>query len=143
MRLTMKSRISLFVAVLSLGIVTADSAPLPNEAIGEIAGSHGAVMASVAQCRAYIESPSSRSKAVAHQMQQALHKALGAEDGTDERAQAMTDKMQETVEQYIDQLKTQFDEVGADPDFRREKCEQLIAGSIARSELVDIKYGVK
>lgn len=138
----MKSPIALLVAALFLGIASAQSAPLSNEAIGEIAGSHGAVMAAVAQCRAYIESPSSRGKEVARQMQQALHKALGAEEGTDERAQAMTEKMQGTIEQYVGQLTKQFDEVGAGPDFRREKCDQLIAGSIERAEQVDSKFGV-
>lgn len=139
----MKPLIALFIVALSLGNASAQSTPLPNEAIGEITGSHGAVMASVAQCRAYIESPSSRAKEIARQMQQALHKALGAEDGTDERALAMTEKMQETVEQYTEQLTAQFNQIGADPDFRREKCEQLITGSIARAKKVDSKYGVE
>ncbi|OZS73514.1 hypothetical protein CHI95_16535 [Providencia rettgeri] len=139
----MKPLIALFIIALSLGCASAQSAPLPNEAIGEIAGSHGAVMASVAQCRAYIESPSSRSKEVARQMQKALHNAIGAEDSSDDRAQAMTEKMQETVEQYTEQLTAQFNDIGADPDFRREKCEQLIAGSIARAKQVDSKYGVE
>ncbi|EKH6496489.1 MULTISPECIES: hypothetical protein [Enterobacterales] len=139
----MKSSIAIFIAVLSLGSIPAQSAPLPKESIGEIAGSHGAVLAAIAQCRAYIESPSSRGKEIARQMQRALSKALGAEQDSDERAQAMTDYMQETVEKYTGQLKTQFDEIGASSDFRREKCEQLIAGSIARAEQIDIKHGVK
>lgn len=139
----MKLPIATLITVLSLGFATVQAAPLPNEAIGEIAGSHGAALASVAECRAYIESPSSRGQAIALQMQQALHKALGAEERADERAQAMTEKMRENIEQFTGQLKTQFDEIGAGPDFRREKCEQLIAGSIARAEQVDIKYGVK
>ncbi|MEQ5238888.1 MULTISPECIES: hypothetical protein [Morganellaceae] len=134
---------TLIIIMLSLGFATAKAAPLPNEAIGEIAGSHGAVLTSIAECRAYIESPSSRGQEVALKMQQALHKALGTEESTDERAQAMTEKMRENIEQFTGQLKTQFDEIGAGPDFRREKCEQLIAGSIARAEQVDIKYGVK
>lgn len=137
--LIMKLPNTILAVALFIGIVDANAAPMSNEIVGEIAGVHGTVLASIIECRPYIDSPSARAKKAALQMQQALQKALEAEG----MAVLMTEKMQATLELSSGQLKKQFDEIGADPDFRRQKCEQLIAGSAARAEQVDVAQGVK